>query len=57
VYARNKRYITLNLKSPEGVGLFRQLLPRFDVVMESFVPGRSSVSGSDGTCSRRATRN
>jgi crotonobetainyl-CoA:carnitine CoA-transferase CaiB-like acyl-CoA transferase len=39
VYARNKRYITLNLKSPEGVDLLRRMLPRFDVVMESFVPG------------------
>src|SRR4030095_11662258 len=39
VYWGNKRYITLNLKSADGVALFRQLLPRFDVVMESFVPG------------------
>jgi crotonobetainyl-CoA:carnitine CoA-transferase CaiB-like acyl-CoA transferase len=39
VYARNKRYITLDLKSPEGLSLFRRLLPRFDVVLESFVPG------------------
>ena len=39
VYARNKRYITLNLKSPEGQDLLRRLIPRFDVVMESFVPG------------------
>jgi crotonobetainyl-CoA:carnitine CoA-transferase CaiB-like acyl-CoA transferase len=39
VYARNKRYITLNLKSPQGQDLLRRLIPRFDVVMESFVPG------------------
>jgi len=39
VYARNKRYITLNLKSPEGVALLERLVPRFDVVIESFVPG------------------
>ena len=39
VYGRNKRYITLDLKSPEGKDLLRQLVPRFDVVMESFVPG------------------
>src|SRR2546423_1473275 len=39
VYGRKKRYITLNLKTDEGVSLFRQLLPRFDVVIESFVPG------------------
>src|SRR3954471_12867113 len=39
VYARNKRYITLNLKSAEGRSLLQQLIPRFDIVLESFVPG------------------
>lgn len=39
VYARNKRFVTLNLKTPEGRALLQQLVPRFDVVMESFVPG------------------
>jgi crotonobetainyl-CoA:carnitine CoA-transferase CaiB-like acyl-CoA transferase len=39
VYARNKRFITLNLKSPDGHDLLRRLVPRFDVMMESFVPG------------------
>lgn len=39
VYARNKRLITLNLKSAEGRELLRQLVPRFDVAIESFVPG------------------
>ena len=39
VYARNKRFITLNLKSDEGKELLFRLLPKFDVVMESFVPG------------------
>lgn len=39
VYARNKRFITLNLKTPEGQQLLQQLLPQFDVMMESFVPG------------------
>ena len=39
VYARNKRYVTLNLKSDEGRELLAQLIPRFDVVLESFVPG------------------
>src|SRR2546426_2832298 len=33
VYARNKRYITLNLKTPEGVGLLGRLVPRFDVLI------------------------
>jgi crotonobetainyl-CoA:carnitine CoA-transferase CaiB-like acyl-CoA transferase len=39
VYARNKRYITLNLKTDQGKALLEQMVPRFDVVMESFVPG------------------
>jgi crotonobetainyl-CoA:carnitine CoA-transferase CaiB-like acyl-CoA transferase len=39
VYGRNKRYITLNLKSDEGRALLRRLITNFDVVMESFVPG------------------
>lgn len=39
VYARNKRYITLNLKSAEGRLLLEKLIPRFDIVLESFVPG------------------
>jgi crotonobetainyl-CoA:carnitine CoA-transferase CaiB-like acyl-CoA transferase len=39
VYARNKRFVTLNLKSDEGRALLLRVLPKFDVVMESFVPG------------------
>jgi formyl-CoA transferase len=36
---RNKRSITLNLKSERGRELFCQLLPRFDVVTENFAHG------------------
>ena len=39
VYGRNKRYITLDLKSADGRALLQRLIARFDVVMESFVPG------------------
>jgi crotonobetainyl-CoA:carnitine CoA-transferase CaiB-like acyl-CoA transferase len=39
VYARNKRFVTLNLKSDGGRALLLRVLPQFDVVMESFVPG------------------
>jgi crotonobetainyl-CoA:carnitine CoA-transferase CaiB-like acyl-CoA transferase len=39
VYARNKRLVTLNLHATQGLDLFRQLVPRFDVMLESFVPG------------------
>ncbi len=36
VYARNKKSITLNLKSPEAPGIILDLVPHFDVVIESF---------------------
>jgi crotonobetainyl-CoA:carnitine CoA-transferase CaiB-like acyl-CoA transferase len=39
VYGRNKRFVTLNLKSAGGRALLLRVLPQFDVVMESFVPG------------------
>jgi crotonobetainyl-CoA:carnitine CoA-transferase CaiB-like acyl-CoA transferase len=39
VYARNKRYVTLNLKSEEGKALLLKMLPKSDVMLESFVPG------------------
>jgi crotonobetainyl-CoA:carnitine CoA-transferase CaiB-like acyl-CoA transferase len=39
VYARNKRFVTLDIKSPRGQEILRALVPRFDVLMESFVPG------------------
>jgi len=39
VYARSKRYITLNIQAPEGKELLLRMIPQFDVLMESFVPG------------------
>jgi len=33
-----KRSITLNLAAPDGVDLFRRLVPRFDFVVENFSP-------------------
>ncbi len=36
---RNKRSLTLNLKTDRGRELFRRLAPRFDVLIESFRPG------------------
>ncbi|RKN04961.1 formyl-CoA transferase [Streptomyces radicis] len=35
----NKRSITLNLKTPQGKGLFRRLVSRADVLVENFGPG------------------
>ncbi|MDO8278706.1 MAG: CoA transferase [Burkholderiaceae bacterium] len=36
---RNKRNITLDVRRPEGLALFKKLLPRFDVLVENFRPG------------------
>ena len=36
---RNKKFATLDLRTPDGLALFKQLLPRFDVLIENFRPG------------------
>ncbi len=35
---RGKQMATLDLRKPEGVALFKRLLPRFDVLVENFRP-------------------
>jgi len=54
VYARNKRYITLNLQAPEGRALLLEMLPRFDVLLESFIPGTLEKWGLDWETLRAA---
>lgn len=44
---RNKKLATLDLRKPEGLALFRQLLPRFDVLIENFRPGTLERWGLD----------
>ncbi len=39
VEGRNKFHITLNLKTQEGVNLFKRLVRKADVLIESFKPG------------------
>jgi crotonobetainyl-CoA:carnitine CoA-transferase CaiB-like acyl-CoA transferase len=39
VYARNKRFVTLDVKSLRGQEILRTLVPHFDVLVESFIPG------------------
>ena len=41
-YQRNKRSITLNLKSAEGMDAFRRIVRTVDVVVESFRPGAAA---------------
>lgn len=35
----NKEFVTLDLKSPEGIGLALKLIEKADVVLENFAPG------------------
>lgn len=36
---RNKKFATLDLRTPDGLALLKQMLPRFDVLIENFRPG------------------
>ncbi len=44
---RNKRSITLDLKSPEGLAAFKRLVEKADVVVENFRPDVKSRLGID----------
>lgn len=44
---RNKKLVSLDLRKPEGVALLKQLLPRFDVLIENFRPGTLDRWGLD----------
>ena len=44
---RNKRSLTLNLKDPEGLAIFRKLVERADVVVENFRPDVKERLGID----------
>ena len=44
---RNKRGITLDLKSPDGVAVFKRLAKKADVVVENFRPGVKKRLGID----------
>ena len=45
VYGRNKKSITLNLRSPEGTALLLRLVEDADVLIENFRPGTLEKSG------------
>jgi crotonobetainyl-CoA:carnitine CoA-transferase CaiB-like acyl-CoA transferase len=44
---RNKRSMTLNLKTPQGKGIFQQLAADADVLLEGFRPGVTERLGID----------
>ncbi|NDG48174.1 MAG: CoA transferase [Rhodospirillales bacterium] len=44
---RNKRGLTLNLKSPEGVAIFKKLVEKADVVVENYRPDVKHRLGVD----------
>jgi len=44
---RNKKLISLDLRKPRGLVLFKRLLPRFDVLIENFRPGTLDRWGLD----------
>jgi len=44
---RNKRSLTLDLKSPEGIGIFRKLVGRADVLVENYRPDVKTRLGID----------
>src|SRR6266571_2136748 len=44
---RNKRSMTLNMKSPEGQGVFRKLAATADILVEGFRPGVMKRLGAD----------
>src|ERR1700744_2323909 len=44
---RNKRAITLSLKKPEGINVFRRLVEKADVVVENFRPDVKAKLGVD----------
>jgi crotonobetainyl-CoA:carnitine CoA-transferase CaiB-like acyl-CoA transferase len=45
VYGRGKRYITLNFQTPEGKDILLRMLPNYDVLIESFIPGTMERHG------------
>jgi crotonobetainyl-CoA:carnitine CoA-transferase CaiB-like acyl-CoA transferase len=47
MYQRNKRSITLNLKTESGKRVFRELAAKADVIIESYKPGTAAKLGVD----------
>ena len=48
-YNAGKRSLAIDLKSQAGVALIRDLIPRFDVVLENMRPGKAKALGLDAS--------
>jgi crotonobetainyl-CoA:carnitine CoA-transferase CaiB-like acyl-CoA transferase len=44
-YNAGKRSLAIDLKSPEGVALVKELIPQFDVIIENLRPGKLAALG------------
>lgn len=44
-YNAGKRSLAIDLKSPEGVALVKELIPHFDVILENIRPGKLTALG------------
>lgn len=44
---RNKKSLTLNLKHPEGLKIFKRLAAKSDILVENFLPGTMAKFGLD----------
>jgi crotonobetainyl-CoA:carnitine CoA-transferase CaiB-like acyl-CoA transferase len=53
---RNKLSVTLNLKSPQGLGLLRRLVAKSDVLIENFRPGTMERLGLGHDALSRSNR-
>jgi crotonobetainyl-CoA:carnitine CoA-transferase CaiB-like acyl-CoA transferase len=47
MYNRGKKFITLDLRKPEGMEIFKALVPTADFVLENFRPGTMEQMGLD----------
>ena len=56
VYARNKRSITLDYRTPQGKELLLQLVQGAQVLIENFVPGKLEQMGLGPRCCCAPTR-
>jgi len=53
---RGKKSITLNMRSPEGMEIYRELLRQSDILVENLRPGAAQRLGIDDESNRRINR-